>query len=52
MQKKIKRNENLNPLTTNVPHHIETSQLIYSANQLPGFDMIGNIGRYSANYKP
>ena len=22
----------LNPLTTNVPHHIETSQLIYNAN--------------------
>ena len=22
----------LNPLTSNVPHHIETSQLIYSAN--------------------
>ena len=35
----------LNPLTTNVPHHIETSQLIYIANQLTGFYMMGNIGR-------
>ena len=24
----------INPLTTNVPHHIETSRLICSANQL------------------
>ena len=29
----------VNPLTTNVPHHIETSQLICSANQLTGFCM-------------
>ena len=35
----------LNPLTTNVPHHIETSQLICNANQLIGFYMMGNIGR-------
>ena len=34
-----------NPLTTNVPHHIEASQLICNANQLNGFYMIGNIGR-------
>ena len=27
----------VNPLTTNVPHHIETSQLICTANQLTGF---------------
>ena len=34
----------VNPLTTNVPHHIETSQLISNANQLTGFYMMGNIG--------
>ena len=33
------------PLTTNVPHHIETSQLIWRANQLTGFYMMGNTGR-------
>ena len=33
-----------NPLTTNVPHHIETSQLICIANQLAGFYMMENIG--------
>ena len=27
------------------PHHIETSQLICIANQLTGFNMLGNIGR-------
>ena len=27
----------VNPLTTNVTHHIETSQLIYFANQVTGF---------------
>ena len=32
----------VNPLTTNVPHHIDTSQLISNANQLTGFDMMGN----------
>ena len=37
--------EALNPLMTNVPHHIETSQLICNANQLTGFYMMGNIGR-------
>ena len=31
-----------NPLTTNVSHHIETIQLICSANQLTGFYMVGN----------
>ena len=35
----------LNPLTTNVPHHIETSQSICNAIQLTGFYMMGNIGR-------
>ena len=34
----------INPLTTNVPHHIETSPLICIANQLTGFYIIGNIG--------
>ena len=34
-----------NLLTTNVPHHIEASQLICSANQLTGFHMMGNTGR-------
>ena len=35
----------VNPLTTNVPYHIETSQLICRANQLASFYMMGNIGR-------
>ena len=34
----------VNPLTTNVSHHIETGQLICSANQLTGFHMMGNTG--------
>ena len=34
-----------NPLTTNVPHHTENSQLIFSANQLTGFYMMENTGR-------
>ena len=34
-----------NPLTTNVPEHIETSQLICIANQLTGFFIMGDIGR-------
>ena len=33
----------INPLTTNVPDHIQTSQLICRANQLTGFYMIRNI---------
>ena len=37
--------EIFNPLTANVPHHIETSQLIYTANQLNSFCMKGYIGR-------
>ena len=32
-------------LTTNVPTRIETSRLIYIANQLAGFYMMGNTGR-------
>ena len=35
----------LEVLTTNVPHHIETSQVICIANELTGFYMMGNIGR-------
>ena len=35
----------LNPLTTNVPHNIVTSQSICDANQLAGFYMMGSIGR-------
>ena len=31
--------------TTNVPHHIETSQLICNPNQLTGFYMMKNTGR-------
>ena len=38
------RNCLVNPLTTYVPHHIETSQLICSANHLTGFCMTGIIG--------
>ena len=34
-----------NPLITNVPQHIETSQLICTANQLTGFYMKGNNDR-------
>ena len=30
---------------SNVPYHIETSQLICSANQLTGFYMMRNTGR-------
>ena len=33
----------INPLTANVPHHTETSQLIYYANQLTGFYMMGTL---------
>ena len=32
-------------LTTNAPHHTETSQLICNANQLTGFYIKGKIGR-------
>ena len=33
----------INPLTTNVSHHMETSQLICIANQLTGFYMMGTL---------
>ena len=32
------------PLTTNVPHQIETSQFVCIADQLIGFYMVGNVG--------
>ena len=35
----------VNPLTANVSHHIETSQLICSPNQLTGFYVMANVGR-------
>ena len=35
----------VNPLTNNVAHPIETSQMICSANQWTGFYKMGNIGR-------
>ena len=40
----MKKYNLINPLTTNVPHQVETSQLIYNANQLTGFYMMMNIG--------
>ena len=39
-----------NPLTPNVPHHIETNQLICSSNQLTGFYTMGIIGRLWVKY--
>ena len=36
---------NINSLTINVPHHMETSQLICIANQLTSFYVMGSIGR-------
>ena len=33
------------PLTTNVSHHIEINQMIFTADQLTGFLRWGNIGR-------
>ena len=41
----------VNPLTTSVPHHIETSQLICRANQLTAFYMIGDSGSLWLNSK-
>ena len=35
----------INLLTTNVNHHIETTQLIFNASQLTGFYMMRNISR-------
>ena len=37
----------VSPLTANVPHHIETSQMICNGNELTGVYMMGNIGRYA-----
>ena len=34
----------INPLTTNIPHYIEASQLVCITNQFTGFYMMGNIG--------
>ena len=41
--------ECLNPLTTNVRHHTETSQLICILNELTGFCMMQNIGSSRVN---
>ena len=37
------RQPGFSPLMINVPHCIETSQLICNANQLTGFYMMGSI---------
>ena len=37
-------NVELNPLAANVPHHVETSQVICNASQLTGFYVMGNSG--------
>ena len=39
----------VNPLTTNVLHHIETGRLICIANQLTGVYMIWSIGHKWVN---
>ena len=44
----VKRNIGIkwvNSLMTNVPHHMETSRLIYFANELAGFYMMRNTAR-------
>ena len=45
LEGRILRTRFINPLTTSVPHYIETSQLICMENQLTGFYMMGSIGR-------
>ena len=40
----------INPLTTKVPHHTGTSQLICNANQLTGFYIMGNICRLGLTF--
>ena len=40
----VKWVNDFNPLTTNVPHRIKTSQLICNVSQLTGFYMMGDIG--------
>ena len=45
--------KSINTLTTNIPHHIETRQLVCTGNQLTGFDMgtlIVNGLKRSKNY--
>ena len=39
----------VNPLATNVPYYIETSQFICKAIQLTGSYMMRNIGRWWVN---
>ena len=41
----IETDQCVNPFITNVPHDIETSQLICNENQFTGFYVMGNIGR-------
>ena len=38
-----------NPLTNNVPHHVETSQLVCNTNQLTGFHMMADGGTLVVN---
>ena len=45
MNLKLCKENQINQLTTNVLHHIETGQLICRANQLTGFYMMENISR-------
>ena len=44
-KRRLITNSVINLLTTNVPHYIETSQLVCIANQLTGFYIMRNIGR-------
>ena len=43
---------NINPLTINVFHHIETSQLICSVDQFTGFSMMGTLVVNGFNFAP
>ena len=43
MNLKLCRENQIKQLTTNVPHHIETGQLICRANQLTGFYMVATL---------
>ena len=40
----VTKNPDLNLFHANVPPHIETSKLVFNANQFTGFYMRGNIG--------
>ena len=42
----------INPVTTNVPHHIETSQSICNADQLTDPYMVENTGRKKVKITP